>query len=118
MTVLFRDENICLGDEKIWRRRTGSPIHLQLKRSGEEKKPGSKEPGLRYWPREADTITFQEGLLNSRATGGGGTYARRVRSACKHYDPHLRLASTVRAACQTCGDRGLYKSPYSKSACS
>src|ERR1700741_5058992 len=37
-----------------------------------EKKPGPKEPGLRYWPREADTITFQEGLLNFRATGGGG----------------------------------------------
>ena len=38
----------------------------------DEKKPGPKEPGLRYWPREADTITFQEGLLNFRATGGGG----------------------------------------------
>lgn len=37
-----------------------------------EKKPGPKEPGLRYWPREADTITFQEGLLNRRVTGGGG----------------------------------------------
>src|SRR5882672_10727143 len=37
-----------------------------------KKKPGSKEPGLRYWPREADTITFQEGLLSFRATGGGG----------------------------------------------
>src|SRR6185437_1958570 len=37
-----------------------------------EKKPGSQEPGLRYWPREADTITFQEGLLSVRATGGGG----------------------------------------------
>src|SRR6187399_685085 len=37
-----------------------------------EKKPGSNEPGLRYWPREADTITFQEGLLSARATGGGG----------------------------------------------
>jgi len=37
-----------------------------------EKKPGSKEPGLRHWPREADTITFQEGLLSLRATGGGG----------------------------------------------
>src|ERR1700731_4480796 len=37
-----------------------------------KKKPGCKEPGLRYWPREADTITFQEGLLNLRATGGGG----------------------------------------------
>jgi hypothetical protein len=28
------------------------------------KKAGLEEPGLRYWPREADTITFQEGLLN------------------------------------------------------
>ncbi len=37
-----------------------------------EKKPGSSEPGLRYWPCEADTITFQEGLLSFRATGGGG----------------------------------------------
>jgi hypothetical protein len=37
-----------------------------------KKKPGSKEPGLKYWPREADTITFQEGLLNLRAAGGGG----------------------------------------------
>src|SRR6476659_343978 len=37
-----------------------------------KKKPGSLEPGLRYWPREADTITFQEGLLSLRATGGGG----------------------------------------------
>jgi len=26
-----------------------------------KKKPGSIEPGLRYWPCEADTITFQEG---------------------------------------------------------
>jgi hypothetical protein len=39
---------------------------------GTKKKPGPREPGLRYWPREADTITFQEGLLNRRATGGGG----------------------------------------------
>src|SRR5580692_412601 len=44
--------------------------HMQ--KTGCEKKPGSNEPGLRYWPREADTITFQEGLLNLRATGGGG----------------------------------------------
>src|SRR5258705_1185246 len=48
-------------DENTWARK--------LER---EKKPGPKEPGLRYWPREADTITFQEGLLNCRATGGGG----------------------------------------------
>jgi hypothetical protein len=25
------------------------------------KKPGSQEPGFEYWPRGADTITFQEG---------------------------------------------------------
>jgi hypothetical protein len=37
-----------------------------------QKKAGLEEPGLRYWPREADTITFQEGLLSLRATGGGG----------------------------------------------
>src|ERR1700737_2642913 len=43
-----------------------------MKRRENEKKPGSQEPGLRYWPREADTITFQEGLLSFRATGGGG----------------------------------------------
>jgi hypothetical protein len=41
-------------------------------KTGAKKKPGPREPGLRYWPREADTITFQEGLLNHRATGGGG----------------------------------------------
>ena len=27
----------------------------------EKKKPGSEEPGFKYWPRWADTITFQEG---------------------------------------------------------
>ena len=43
-----------------------------MKRACGRKKAGPKEPGLRYWPREADTITFQEGLLNCRATGGGG----------------------------------------------
>jgi hypothetical protein len=40
--------------------------------NGAEKKAGLEKPGSRYWPREADTITFQEGLLNFRATGGGG----------------------------------------------
>lgn len=34
---------------------------IKVKRHADEKKPGSSEPGLRYWPREADTITFQEG---------------------------------------------------------
>src|SRR5215471_12897395 len=36
------------------------------------KKAGPERARLRYWPRGADTITFQEGLLNFRATGGGG----------------------------------------------
>ena len=36
------------------------------------KKSRAQRARLRYWPREADTITFQEGLLNFRATGGGG----------------------------------------------
>lgn len=39
---------------------------------GPQKKAGLEEPGLRYWPREADTITFQERLLSLRAAGGGG----------------------------------------------
>ena len=43
-----------------------------LTRNVAQKKAGLEEPGLRYWPREADTITFQEGLLSARATGGGG----------------------------------------------
>src|SRR6516162_8890019 len=38
----------------------------------QRKKAGPERARLRYWPREADTITFQEGLLNARATGGGG----------------------------------------------
>src|ERR1700681_3054041 len=29
-----------------------------------QKKAGLEEPRLRYWPREAHTITVQEGLLN------------------------------------------------------
>jgi hypothetical protein len=36
------------------------------------KKSRAQRARLRYWPREADTITFQEGLLSFRATGGGG----------------------------------------------
>ena len=53
-------------DEEM--KRTGKENIRRRKDLQEEKKPGSKEPGLRYWPREADTITFQEGLLSFRAT--------------------------------------------------
>jgi len=38
---------------------------------------GLKEPGWKYWPYEADTITFQEGFPSARATGGGGKCATR-----------------------------------------
>jgi hypothetical protein len=38
-----------------------------------QKKAGLARARLRYWPPEADTITFQERLLLSfRAAGGGG----------------------------------------------
>src|SRR4029450_13832451 len=56
-----------MNESRTRKRRLGNK-----KTRGMEKKPGSNEPGLRYWPREADTITFQEGLLNCRTTGGGG----------------------------------------------
>ena len=64
-----------LGAEKTWagnKSEENSSGDLSEKDLGTKKKPGPREPGLRYWPREADTITFQEGLLNRRATGGGG----------------------------------------------
>jgi hypothetical protein len=76
----------------------------QEKQEKQEKKPGSKEPGLRSWPREADTITFQEGLLNVRATGGGGQMrnadAQRVNTMSlaealqQAWQPHVRHAET------------------------
>jgi hypothetical protein len=39
---------------------------------GSRKKAGLERARLRYWPCEADTITFQEGLLNFHVAGGGG----------------------------------------------
>src|ERR1700721_2264975 len=71
-----------------------------------EKKPDSFESGLRYWPREADTITFQEGLPSPRVTGGGGQCEKRNLSV-RDYDPRGCLAASTQAACQSCGDRGL-----------
>jgi hypothetical protein len=64
-------ERKTVNGESCDRART-SQAHCYLKGALPKKKPGSNEPGLRYWPREADTITFQEGLLSARATGGGG----------------------------------------------
>jgi len=65
---------------------------LSMKRTYGQKKPGPREPGLRYWPREADTITFQEGLLNCRATGGGG----HMRDATAQRSSIMILISAVR----------------------
>jgi hypothetical protein len=71
-------------EERFGREETTWAKETWQKRLGRKKKPGPREPGLRYWPREADTITFQEGLLNRRATGGGGhmrdTTAQRLSS--------------------------------------
>jgi hypothetical protein len=50
-----------------------------------KKKPGSKEPGLRQWPREADTIT------SVRATGGGG----QMRNAIAQRENIMVRASTA-----------------------
>src|SRR5216117_1937644 len=82
---------------------------------GTKKKPGSREPGLRYWPREADTITFQEGLLNSRATGGGGQMRnakaqRRNIMSCRRAmqqpsRPHVRHAEIRTASAAPCSPR-------------
>src|SRR5438876_12301881 len=75
------------------------------KETGCEKKPGSSEPGLRHWPCEADTITFQEGLLSLRATGGGGQMRDantqrvhtmiRVRGLQQAVRPHVSHAETA-----------------------
>ena len=61
------------ADDKDWvRKDLGGKNDLSKGPLGTKKSRAQREPGLRYWPREADTITFQEGLLNHRATGGGG----------------------------------------------
>jgi hypothetical protein len=69
-----------------------------------KKSRARKSPASRYWPREADTITFQEGLLNSRATGGGGQMRNanaqrliimvRVGVLRQPFTPHVRHAET------------------------
>src|SRR6267154_2026363 len=81
--------------------RSTSGNYVRLVAGFTKKKPGSKEPGLRYWPREADTITFQEGLLNSRATGGGGCATRMLSvqtlwSALAPCSNHPRRMSVMR----------------------
>src|SRR5260370_42582388 len=86
--------------------RFSQPPH-RSKEWSTKKKPGSSEPGLRYWPREADTITFQEGFTELSRHWRSGTNEQRKRSVSKHYDPRWRLAATVRTSCQSCGEQGL-----------
>src|SRR5262249_17338016 len=69
---------------------------MRLTGSIAEKKSRAKRARLRYWPREADTITFQEGLLNVRATGGGG----QMRNANAQRENSMGLRSTAQQAWQ------------------
>jgi len=69
-------------------------LRCRKKSASPQKKPGSKEPGLTYWPREADTITFQEGLLSVRATGGGG----QMRNANAQRGNTMSLAGALQQA--------------------
>ena len=50
----------------------GRTVNARGRCSSVQKKAGPERARLKVWPREADTITFQEGLLSARATGGGG----------------------------------------------
>jgi hypothetical protein len=61
-----------IRDHAVMMMKDGKTVNRHRAGRIHKKKPGSKEPGLRYWPREADTITFQEGLLSARIAGGGG----------------------------------------------
>ena len=85
-------------------RRSLSTEEFFLRVGPAQKKAGLEEPGLRHWPREADTITFQEGLLSFRATGGGGqmrnAHAQRKYSMIRigalqqPREPHVRHAES------------------------
>jgi hypothetical protein len=97
----------ALCDRDVTMKKQGSEKAGLGKKRDSEKKPGSQEPGLRYWPREADTITFQEGLLSTRATGGGGhmrdANAQRVSTMIPNGtmrqpgEPHVRHAESGEA---------------------
>src|SRR5258707_12874548 len=91
--------------------RFSQPPH-RSKESSTKKKPGSPEPGLRDWPREADTITFQEGFTELSRHWRRGKNAQRKRSVSTHYDTRWPLAATVRAACQSCGEDGMRETAH------
>jgi hypothetical protein len=57
---------VNIGSRRRELRKEGTWRFLMMKSPGsreklERKKPDSEEPGFKYWPRWADTITFQEG---------------------------------------------------------
>ena len=58
--------------EKSWSLAAELSTHLKRLQPDAEKSRAQTSPAKVVGPREADTITFQEGLLNFRATGGGG----------------------------------------------
>src|SRR6516225_11414127 len=105
MGTFFRGDRCARNrDHEAMMMVDGRTVNARGRCSSVQKKAGPERARLKVWPREADTITFQEGLLSARATGGGGTNAQRERSGCCHYGLCLRHAATIRAACQSCAN--------------
>jgi hypothetical protein len=59
-------------NNRVFLRRLQVSITALLQDCFTKKKPGPGGARLEVLASEADTITFQEGLLSFRATGGGG----------------------------------------------
>src|ERR1700688_306238 len=55
----------CAAEPNLSTRGAGTAV---CKISKDQKKAGLERARLKVWPREADTITFQEGLLSARTT--------------------------------------------------
>src|ERR1700749_5101132 len=89
------------------------------------KKSRARESPAQVWPREADTITFQEGLLNARVTGGGGQMgnanAQRVniivlRSAM-HQPPREHVSHALAGTANQDGQRCALLTTKSRNTC-
>ena len=73
MGTFFRDDRCARNrDHEAMMMVDGRTVNARGRCSSVQKKAGPERARLKVWPREADTITFQEGLLSARATGGGG----------------------------------------------
>ena len=114
--AFFRDDCARLRDHLEMMRGMPKTVNTRGRRKPNwTEKSRTRRPGLRYWPREADTITFQEGLLNSRATGGGGQMrnakAQRASSMGltsgmqQQPRPHVRHAEIRTASAAPCSPR-------------